>query len=45
MLLRNIERRLSTYSSLVMLISRKLTQDKTVVTDFKHLNTRIAKTT
>ena len=26
------------YSSLVMLISRKLTKDKRVVTDFSHLN-------
>ena len=26
-----------------MLISRKLTKDKTVVTDFRHLNVRIAK--
>ena len=33
----------SAYSSLVMLISRKRTQDKRVVTDFRHLNTRIAK--
>ena len=33
----------STYSSPVMLISRKVTQDKRVVTDFRHLNTRIAK--
>ena len=33
----------SAYSSPVMLISRKVTQDKTVVTDFRHLNTRIAK--
>ena len=32
------------YSSPVMLISRKLTSDKRVVTDFRHLNTRIAKT-
>ena len=31
------------YSSPVMLISRKLTQDKRVVTDFRHLNRRIAK--
>ena len=31
------------YSSLVMLISQKLTQDKRVVTDFRHLNMRIAK--
>ena len=35
----------SPYSSPVMLISRKLTKDKGVVTDFKHLNMRIAKTT
>ena len=33
----------STYSSPVMLISRKVTQDKRVVTDFRHLNTTIAK--
>ena len=33
----------SAYSSLVMLVSRKLTQDRRVVTDFRHLNTRIAK--
>ena len=32
----------SAYSSPVMLISRKMTQDKRVVTDFRHLNTRIA---
>ena len=31
------------YSSPVMLISRKLTIDKKVVTDFSHLNVRIAK--
>ena len=31
------------YSSLDMLISRKLTQDKRVVTDFRPLNMRIAK--
>ena len=31
------------YSSPVMLISRKLTRDKRVVTDFRHLNDRIAK--
>ena len=31
------------YSSPVMLISQKLTQDKRVVTDFRHLNIRIAK--
>ena len=33
----------SPYSSPVMLISCKLTQDKRVVTDFRHLNVRIAK--
>ena len=31
------------YSSPVMLISRKVTQDKRVVTDFRHLNMRITK--
>ena len=33
----------SAYSSPVMLISRKMTSDERVVTDFHHLNTRIAK--
>ena len=33
----------SPYSSPVMLISRKMTQDKRVVTDFKYLNVGIAK--
>ena len=33
----------SAYSSPVMLISRKMTQDKRVMTDFRHLNMRIAK--
>ena len=33
----------STYSSPVMLITRKLIKDKRVVTDFRHLNMRIAK--
>ena len=33
----------SAYPSPVMLICRKLTQDKRVVTDFRHLNVRIAK--
>ena len=33
----------STYSSPVMLISQKLTSDKRVVTDFRHLYMRIAK--
>ena len=32
----------SAYSSPLMLISRKVTQDNRVVTDFRHLNTRIA---
>ena len=32
----------SAYSSPVMLISRKVTQNKRVVTDFWHFNTRIA---
>ena len=33
----------SAYSIPVMLINRKLTKDKRVVTDFRHLNVRIAK--
>ena len=33
----------SAYASPVMLMSRKLTKDKRVVTDFRHLNVRIAK--
>ena len=33
----------SAYSSPMMLISRKLTKDERVVTDFRHLNVRIAK--
>ena len=32
----------SPHSSAVMLISRKMTQDKRVVTDFRHSNIRIA---
>ena len=32
----------SAYSSPVMLINRKVTQDKRVVIDFRHLNVRIA---
>ena len=43
MLFRDIERRISPYSSPVMLISRKLTQDKRVLMDLRHLNIRIAK--
>ena len=35
----------SAYSSPVMLVSRKMTQDKRVVTYFRHLNIRIAKNT
>ena len=34
---------LSASSSPVMLINRKVKQDKRVVTDFRHLNVRIAK--
>ena len=33
----------SVYLSPVMMISRKMTQDKRIVTDFRHLNTIIAK--
>ena len=33
----------SAYSSPVMLIRRKVTHDKRIMTDFRHLNTRIAK--
>ena len=33
----------SAYSSPIMLISRKFTKDKRAVTDFRHLNVRIAK--
>ena len=33
----------SAYSSPVMLVSRKIMKDKRVVTDFRHLNVRIAK--
>ena len=35
----------SPYFSSVMLISRKLTKDKRVVTDFRHLNIGMAKIT
>ena len=38
-----LKERFSAYSSPVMLINRKLTKDKRVVTDFRHLNVRIAK--
>ena len=43
MLSGNFERGFSAYFSPVMLISRKMTQDKRVMTDFRHLNMRIAK--
>ena len=33
------------YSSPVMLISRKVMKDKRAITDFRHLNVRIPKTT
>ena len=38
-----LKKGISAYSSQVMLISRKVTQDKRVVTDFRHLNMHIAK--
>ena len=38
-----LKERYLAYSSPVMLISGKLTQDKRVVTDFRHLNVRIAR--
>ena len=40
-----LKERFSAYSSPLMLISRKLTKDKRVLTDFRHLNVRIAKKT
>ena len=43
MLSRYIKGRIFTLFQPVMLISRKLTKDKRVVTDFRHLNVRIAK--
>ena len=43
MLFRNIKGRVFSILESVMLISRKLTSDKRVVTDFRHLNIRIAK--
>ena len=45
MLFRYIKGRILAYSSPVMLISRKVAQDKIVVTYFRHLNVRIAKKT
>ena len=41
--LRILKAGFSAYSSPVMLISQKLTSDKRVVTDFRHLNMRIVK--
>ena len=38
-----LKKRFSAYSSPVMLISRKMTLDKRVMTDFRHLNMQIAK--
>ena len=38
-----LKERFLAYSSPVMLISRKVTKDKRVITDFRHLNVRIAK--
>ena len=38
-----LKERFPAYYSPVMLISSKLTKDKRVVTDFRHLNMRIAK--
>ena len=43
MLLRHIKEGFSAYSSPVILVSRKVTKDKRVMTDFRHLNMRIAK--
>ena len=41
--LRILKEGFSAYSTPVMLISRKVTQDKRVVAEFRHLNIRIAK--
>ena len=35
----------SAYSSPVMLVCRKVTKNKSVMTDFRHLNVRIANNT
>ena len=43
MLFRHLKEGFSAYSSPVMLISRKMTKDKRVVTEFRHLNMCIAK--
>ena len=39
----NLKEGFPAYSSPVMLVSQKVTQDKRVVTDFRHLNMRVAK--
>ena len=38
-----LKERFSLYLSPVMIISQKVTQEKKIVTDFRHLNVRIAK--
>ena len=43
MLLGILKEGFSLYSSPVLLISRKMTQDERVITDFRHLNVRIVK--
>ena len=43
MLLRNFKGGVFSFFNPVMSISRKVTKDKRVVTDFRHLNVRIAK--
>ena len=43
MLFMNIEGRILAYFSPFILINRKVTQEKRGVTDFRHLNVRIAK--
>ena len=43
MLFRYIKKGFSPYSNPVILIRQKVMQDKRVVTDFRHLNVRIAK--
>ena len=43
MLFRYAKRGISPYSNPVMLVNWKITQDKRIVADFRHLNVRIAK--
>ena len=43
MLFRYLKEGFSAYSSPVMIISRKMTKDKIVVTNLRHLNSHIAK--